>query len=148
DLVFEHGPQVVIALNRDGSQLAVVNGDDGGDPPDLRIIDTSTGNLLLEKALPLGGDGFLFQVAFSPNGSALALYRGLEGAGNAVVDVVFETLSDGSSTLHVRRQSLTATAVRAAACAAVGRNLTQVEWDRFEPGVIYRRTCSIWPRPD
>ena len=36
-------------------------------------------------------------------------------------------------------------ALRARACERVGRNLTQSEWDRAQPGKPYHRTCNQWP---
>ena len=112
---------VSVDFSPDGSLLAA-----GSDSGDILLFDVASRQPL---GLALGGHvGRVFSVAFADDGKRLA------SAG-----------ADGRVLLWDLQPWANEDALRARACERVGRNLTQSEWDRAQPGKPYHRTCNQWP---
>ncbi len=92
----------------------------GSEDGTIRLWDAATNQALGQPIL--GNTGAVYTIAYSPDGKTLA-------SGN----------QDGTVTFwNVDWQSQV--------CEVVGRNLTQIEWERYLPsGQSYHKTCPNWP---
>jgi WD40 repeat protein len=106
-----------LAFSPDGQLLA------SGTPYDhtIRLWEVATGKPIGEPLLTHTGVGGL---AFSPDGRAL-----FSGGGDGVI----------------RQWNVDPASWPERACRVVGRNMTQVEWEQYMPGLPYRKTCAQWP---
>ena len=165
EILSDHGAAVVaVAFSPDGQWLAT-----GSDDTKIRLWQLTEGRV--RNAVPqilLGHEGSVVDVAFSPDSHRLATV-GNDDRSILIWDltnpirqpisfhshvprvrtVAFNpsgtTLLTGGWDGDIRLWTLDLASIRAYACAIVGRNLHEPEWQRFLEGEPRQRTCAEFP---